>query len=79
MNDNINNRVKALESLYIRYPLIVKARTDSGEEVVLKMRDFLERKNLRFEKILGGSDLEDLDLFLNRIREIAFQEGEGEL
>ena len=67
MKGSIIKRLEALEGYLRKDPLIVLARTDSGEEVKLPLRDYLGRHYLDFIKVLAGSDLEDVRLLLNDI------------
>lgn len=71
MKANLLKRLEELEAQYKQDPLIVLASTDSGEEVKITMRECLEREDTHFIKVIGGSSLEDLDLFLKAMREEA--------
>lgn len=53
------------------------ASTDSGEEIKITMRECLEREDTHFIKVIGGANLQDLDLFLKAMREEAFRQVEG--
>ena len=78
MKANLLKRLEDLEAQYKQNPLIVLASTDSGEEIKITMRECLEREDTHFIKVIGGSSLEDLDLFLKAMKEEAFrQAGEG--
>lgn len=71
-NRDITKRLEALESVHKIEPLIVLARYADGQEIRLPMKDFLQSKdNLEFIKIVDGTDLGDLDLFLKAIDEEA--------
>lgn len=71
-NRDITKRLEALESIHKQEPLIVLALLDNGQEIRLPMKDFLQSKdNLEFIKIVDGTDLGDLDLFLKAIDEEA--------
>lgn len=67
------NRIKALEQYYNPEPLLVLSLDPkTGAEQVLPMKEFLKTEN-EFIKIVGGGSLEDLDLFLKRVKEAAFK------
>lgn len=78
MKECILKRLEDLENKYKQDPLIVLAETDSGEQIRLTMRECLERPDTRFVKVIAGSSLEDLKLFLDSIREEAFRQVKGE-
>ena len=81
MKGTILKRLEDLERLYKQDPLIVLARTDSGEEIKITMRECLEREDTQFMKVIAGSSLQDLDLLLKATHEEAerqAQEGEAE-
>ena len=71
MKAGIIKRLEEVEAKYKQDPLIVLARLDSGEEVKMPMRELLEREDAQFIKVIAGSSLEDLDLFLKAMREEA--------
>ena len=71
MKGSILKRLEEIEARYKQDPLIVLARLDSGEEVKMPMRELLEREDAQFIKVIAGSSLEDLDLFLKAIDEDA--------
>jgi hypothetical protein len=76
MKGQLLKRLEALETQYKEEPLIVLARTDSGKEIEITMRECLEREDTEFLRVIGGNDLKDLDLFLKAMREDAeHQEG----
>ena len=77
MKASLLKRLEDLEAQYKQDPLIVLASTDSGEEIKITMRECLEREDTHFIKVIGGSSLEDLDLFLKAMREEAFRQVEG--
>ena len=79
MKGTILKRLEDLERLYKQDPLMVLARTDSGEEIKITMRECLEREDTQFMKVIAGSSLQDLDLLLKATHEEAerqAQEGE---
>lgn len=71
MKAGIIKRLEEVEAKYKQDPLIVLARLDSGEEVKMPMRELLEREDAQFIKVIAGSSLEDLELFLKAIDEEA--------
>lgn len=77
MKASLLKRLEEIERQYKQDPLIVLASTDSGEEIKITMRECLEREDTHFIKVIGGSSLEDLDLFLKAMREEAFRQVEG--
>ena len=80
MKASLLKRLEDLEARYKQDPLIVLASTDSGEEIKITMRECLEREDTHFIKVIAGSSLQDLDLFLKAMREEAerqAQEGEN--
>ena len=78
MKSTILKRLEDLEARYKQDPLIVLAVTDSGDEVKITMRECLERKDAHFVKVAGGSNLQDLDLFLAAMKDKAAHELKGE-
>lgn len=74
MNANLLKRLETIEAQYKQNPLIVLASTDSGEVIKISMRECLERENTHFIKVINGSSLKDLDLFLKAMKEDAFRE-----
>lgn len=76
MNTSVLKRLDEIEKKYKQDPLIVLARTDSGEELKTTMRECLENENLHFEKVIAGSSLQDLDLLLKAMQEEA-EKAEG--
>lgn len=78
MKANLLKRLEDLEARYKQDPLIVLASTDSGEEVKITMRECLEREDTHFIKVIAGSSLQDLDLFLKAMKEEAFRQGNQE-
>lgn len=74
MKGNIVKRLEEIEKLYRDDPLIVLAITDNGEEIKMPMRECLERDDVEFKKVIGGSSLKDLDALLQANREAAFKE-----
>lgn len=74
MKESIVKRLEKIEELYRDDPLIVLAITDSGEEIKIPMRECLERDDVEFKKVIGGSSLKDLDALLQANREAAFKE-----
>lgn len=70
-NRDITKRLEALESKHKQEPLIVLALLDNGQEIRLPMKDFLKRNDASFIRIVDGTDLGDLDLFLKAIDEEA--------
>ena len=77
MKASLLKRLEDLEAQYKQDPLIVLASTDSGEEIKITMRECLEREDTHFIKVIGGANLQDLDLFLKAMREEAFRQVEG--
>ena len=77
MKAGIIKRLEEVEAKYKQDPLIVLARLDSGEEVKMPMRELLEREDAQFIKVIAGSSLEDLELFLKAIDEEARHYCEG--
>lgn len=75
MKAGIIKRLEDLEALYKQDPLIVLARLDSGEEVKMPMRELLETPGAQFKKVIAGSSLEDMDLFLKEVERQAHEEG----
>lgn len=71
MKGTVLKRLESLETHYKQDPLIVLARTASSEEIKITMRECLERKDTRFIRVIAGSSLEDLDLFLKAIEQEA--------
>lgn len=71
MKAGLLKRLEDIERRYKQDPLIVLARTASGEEIKITMRECLERKDTRFIRVIAGSSLEDLDLFLKAIEQEA--------
>lgn len=74
MKESIVKRLEKIEELYRDDPLIVIAITDNGEEIKMPMRECLERDDVEFKKVIGGSSLKDLDALLQAHREAAFKE-----
>ena len=72
-NAKLIRRLDELEAKYKQDPLIVLARLASGEEAEMTMRDFLELPDAYLIKVVAGSSLEDLNLFLERVRENAIK------
>ena len=77
MKASLLKRLEDLEARYKQDPLIVLASTDSGEEIKITMRECLEREDTHFIKVIAGSSLQDLDLFLKAMKEEAFRQVEG--
>ena len=77
MKASLLKRLEDLEARYKQNPLMVLASTDSGEEVKMPMRELLGREDAQFIKVIAGSSLEDLDLFLKAIGEDARRHCEG--
>lgn len=71
MKAGLLKRLEDIERRYKQDPLIVLARTASGEEIKITMRECLERKDTSFIRVIAGSSLEDLDLFLKVIEQEA--------
>ena len=71
MKAGLLKRLEDIERRYKQDPLIVLARTASGEEIKITMRECLERKDTSFIRVIAGSSLEDLDLFLKAIEQEA--------
>lgn len=75
---SIIKRIKRLEDYYKQDPLMVLAEVDGKKDpVTITMCECIERKDTRFIKVVGGSSLEDLDLFLQAMKETARQQGKG--
>ena len=74
MKESIVKRLEKIEELYRDDPLIVIAITDNGEEIKMSMRECLERDDVEFKRVIGGSSLKDLDALLQAHREAAFKE-----
>ena len=56
-------RIEELEKRYKRDPLVVIAKTDAGGEERVLLRDLAARgETWRFIRVVGGSDLADMDL-----------------
>ena len=78
MKASLLKRLEDLEAQYKQDPLIVLAEVDGKEDPVkITMRECLEREDTHFIKVIGGSSLEDLDLFLKAMKEEAFRQVEG--
>ena len=80
MKGNVIKRLEALESRYKDEPLIVLAKTSSGDRIKITMRECVERKDTEFIKVLSGNSLEDVRLYLDAIEQEAkaFFEGKGD-
>ena len=76
MKASLLKRLEELEAQYKQDPLIVLASTDHGEEIIITLRECLEREDTHFIKVIGGSSLEDLDLLLKAKKEEAFRQVE---
>ncbi len=76
MEKNILNRLSTIESRLVKEPLIVLAKTDRGDLIEIPMRECIERKDTHFCKVVRGSNLQDLDLWLEELRKSAFEETE---
>ena len=74
MKASILKRLEVIEAQYRDEPLIVLASTDSGEEIKMAMRECLEREDVHFKKVIGGSSLKDLEALLAAQREEAFRQ-----
>lgn len=70
---SILQRLTEIEAKYRRDPLVVLAELDSGEQIRMSMRECLDRADAHFVKVVGGSELKDLDELLRRIEEDAKQ------
>ena len=75
MKAGIIKRLEEIEARYKQDPIIVLARLDSGEEVKMTMRELLETPGAQFKKVIAGSSLEDMDLFLKEVERQAHEEG----
>ena len=79
MKASIIKRLEDLEALYRDDPLIALASTDSGEDVIIPVRELLASEDgiLRFKKVVGGRSIKDLEALLNATREEAIREYEA--
>lgn len=64
---SILKRIELLEMKYKRVPLIVLAENEQGELIKIDALKLDTNKNLRFCKVLNGSDLRGLEAVLRTI------------
>lgn len=64
---SILKRIELLEMKYKRVPLIVLAENEQGELIKIDALKLDTNKNLRFCKVLSGSDLRGLEAVLRTI------------
>lgn len=64
---SILKRIELLEMKYKRVPLIVLAENEQGELIKIDALKLDTNKNLRFCKVLKGSDLRGLEAVLRTI------------
>lgn len=78
MKAGLLKRLEDIERQYKLDPLIVLAEVGNKEDTVkMTMRECLKKENTRFIRVIAGSSLEDLDLFLKAIEEEARRHCEG--
>lgn len=77
MRAGIINRLRAIEKQYNQEPMIVLAVTDTGERLIMTMRECIESPDTYFEKVVSGHNLDDLDLLLNDMKEEAQRGQQG--
>lgn len=66
INKSLNNRLTALESLYMRDRIIVLAELPDGTRRSMTVDEMIEEQ-AGFCKVLSGCDLSDLDKILDSI------------
>lgn len=69
----ILKRLEELEAHYRQEPLLVVARTATGDTLTVTARECLERE-LEFIRVAAGSSLKDLDNLLQAMYEVAEDE-----
>lgn len=69
----ILKRLEELEAYYKREPLLVVARTATGDTLTVTARECLER-GLEFVRIAAGNSLKDLDSLLQAMYRTAEDE-----
>lgn len=74
MKERIKKRIEEIEKKYTDNPLIVIARTESGKEVKMTMRELLKRDDMSLKKVIGGTCIKDLELYLAQVKEKVFEE-----
>lgn len=71
MHDSVLKRLEALERCRGGNPIYVIAITDSGEQLEVSARECASRPDLRFDRVVRGNDMHDLDLLLAEMRKAA--------
>ena len=66
MKLNQMKRIEELEKICLEEPLIVLARTETGEEIETSMRDCIAR-DLAFVRIISGNSMADVDAYLDSL------------
>lgn len=74
MISEIKNRLNKLELQYKDDPLIVLAQLKTGETVKITMRELLNTPGAQFIRVISGSSIKDLEMYLEAVRQEAFNE-----
>lgn len=71
MKESIIRRLKNIEKRSVQPAMLVIAKTDLGEEIVISLCEALEREDLILKRFVYGRNYKDLDRWLAYIEESA--------
>ena len=72
--NDLNKRLKAVETQYCQKPLIVLAIDTQGKSHTMPLKECLSRDDMEFIRVISGESVSDLDLLLENMRNKAFLE-----